>query len=81
MPNLIVATVTPAQTGVALGMNTVTRWVGGAFGSQMAISVLAAHPGPGGFPADRGFTEAFAITAVVLAAAVAASAIRRRQRS
>jgi EmrB/QacA subfamily drug resistance transporter len=73
MPNLIVATVPASETGVALGMNTVTRWVGGAIGSQMAISVLAAHPGRDGFPADRGFTEAFALTAVILVVAVGAS--------
>ncbi|MCW2953411.1 MAG: transporter, partial [Conexibacter sp.] len=73
MPNLIVATVAAGETGVALGMNTVTRWVGGALGSQMAISVLAAHPGIDGFPAERGFTAAFALTAAVLAVAVGAS--------
>ncbi len=79
MPNLIVNTVSASQTGVALGMNTVTRWVGGAFGSQMAISVLAAHPGVGGFPTASGFTEAFAITAGVLVVAVGASvAVPRR---
>jgi len=78
MPSLIVASVPPSQTGVATGMNTVTRWVGGAFGSQVAASILAGSAGGSGLPTDAGFTTAFAVTAAVLAvAAVATLAVPR----
>jgi MFS family permease len=78
MPSLIVAVVDPAQTGVATGMNTVTRWVGGAFGSQVAASILAASAGADGLATDGGFTTAFALTAAVLAiATLAALAVPR----
>jgi MFS family permease len=73
MPSLIVASVAADQTGVATGMNTVTRWVGGAFGSQVAASIIAASAGADGLPTDAGFTTAFALTAAVLVAAVAAT--------
>jgi MFS family permease len=69
MPSLIVTVVRPDQTGVATGMNTVTRWVGGAFGSQVAASILAANAGADGVPTDHGFTLAFAITAAILVVA------------
>jgi MFS family permease len=73
MPSLIVAAVPADQTGVATGMNTVTRWVGGAFGSQVAASILAASAGADGRPTDSGFTTAFALTAAVLVVAVVAT--------
>ena len=68
MPSLIVAVVAPGQTGVATGMNTVTRWIGGAFGSQVAASILAASGS-----SDAGFTTAFAATAGALVLATVAT--------
>lgn len=68
MPSLVVALVRPDQTGVATGMNTVTRWIGGAFGSQVAASILAASG-----HSDAGFTTAFALTAGVLVLATLAT--------
>ena len=41
MANLIIENVGPEQTGVATGMNTVTRTVGGAFGGAATASILA----------------------------------------
>ncbi|HWI71080.1 MAG TPA: MFS transporter, partial [Baekduia sp.] len=73
MPSLIVAVVRPDQKGVATGMNTVTRWVGGAFGSQVAASILAASAGADGLPTNSGFTVAFVLTAAVLAVATVAT--------
>ena len=54
MANLIVAAVPQSQVGIATGINTVTRTVGGAFGAAVATAILAGHtlagtPGP-----DRG---------------------------
>jgi MFS family permease len=66
MVNLIIENVGPAQTGIATGMNTVTRTVGGAFGGAATASVLAGSPG------NHGYTVAFALCAVALAIGVLA---------
>ena len=50
MANLIIENVGPEQTGVATGMNTVTRTVGGAFGGAAVASMLAGSVGANGFP-------------------------------
>src|SRR5213079_3538191 len=60
MVNLIIENVGPAETGIATGMNTVTRTVGGAFGGAAVASILAATVGRSGFPSAHGFTVAFA---------------------
>jgi hypothetical protein len=73
MPSLIIGAVPDDQTGVATGMNTVTRWVGGALGSQVAASIIAGSAGASGVPTERGFTTAFAVTAGVLVVAVGAT--------
>ena len=41
--NLIVGAVEPHQTGVASGMNTVMRTLGGALGGQISATLIAAH--------------------------------------
>jgi MFS family permease len=56
--NLIVQSVSPQQTGVASGMNTVMRTLGGALGGQLSASFIAAHTF-GGVPTVTGFTETF----------------------
>src|SRR2546423_8782506 len=43
MANLIVQNVRQEQTGVATGMNAVTRTLGGAFGGQLAATLLAGN--------------------------------------
>ena len=43
MANLIVENVRQEQTGVATGMNAVTRTLGGAFGGQLAATLLAGN--------------------------------------
>jgi MFS family permease len=70
MANLIVENVGPEQTGVATGINTVTRTVGGGFGGAATASLLAATVGVSGYPSARGYTEAFAFCAVALAIGV-----------
>jgi MFS family permease len=72
MVNLIIENVGPAETGVATGMNAVTRTVGGAFGGAAVASIVAASVGGGGFPSAHGFTVAFAACAVALALGVVA---------
>ena len=56
------------QTGVATGMNTVMRTLGGAFGAQLAATCIASSHGAAGLPSDQGFTLAFAMCALALAA-------------
>ncbi len=56
--NLIVQAVSPQQTGVASGMNTVMRTLGGALGGQLSATFIAAHT-VHGLPAVTGFSETF----------------------
>ncbi len=65
LANLIVAAVRQEQTGVAAGMNTVMRTLGGAFGAQLAVSCITASERHG-LPTDHGFTLAFGVCATAL---------------
>jgi EmrB/QacA subfamily drug resistance transporter len=64
--NLIVQAVPPHQTGVASGMNTVLRTLGGALGGQIAATFVAGST-VHGLPALTGFTTTFAMAALFLA--------------
>ena len=67
MANLIVEAVPPEQTGVASGMNTIARTVGGSVGSEISASIIAATVvASTGFPTERGYTTAFAVSAVAI---------------
>lgn len=59
------------QTGVATGMNAVTRTLGGAFGGQLAATLLASNLDASGVPTSSGFTLSFLMCLVALAAASA----------
>jgi EmrB/QacA subfamily drug resistance transporter len=67
MANLIVESVPVHQTGVATGMNTIVRNIGGAIGSQVSAVIVAASLAASGLPTERGFTIAFAVAAGMLA--------------
>jgi MFS family permease len=56
--NLIVQAVSSHQTGVASGMNTVMRTLGGAIGGQLSATFIAGHT-LHGLPTVTGFTETF----------------------
>jgi EmrB/QacA subfamily drug resistance transporter len=80
MVNLIIENVGPEQTGVATGMNAVTRTVGGAFGGAVVASILAGSVDGGLFPSAHGFTVAFAACAIAVVVGVLAGlAIPRRR--
>jgi len=66
MANLIVEAVPAEQTGVATGMNTIVRTIGGAIGSTVAGEIVTATVGANGEPTERGFTIAFAASAAAL---------------
>ena len=68
--NLIVQAVPPQQTGVASGMNTVLRTLGGALGGQIAATLVAASI-VRGLPAQTGFTATFGMATVFLTACTA----------
>ncbi len=79
MANLIVQNVRQEQTGVATGMNAVTRTLGGAFGGQLAATLLASNLGAAGIPTSSGFTLSFLMCLIALAAALGfAVAVPRR---
>jgi EmrB/QacA subfamily drug resistance transporter len=67
--NLIVQAVPPSQTGVASGMNTVMRTLGGALGGQLSATFIVnnhAH----GLPTVTGFTDTYVMATVFLAVCV-----------
>jgi EmrB/QacA subfamily drug resistance transporter len=69
--NLIVGAVEPHQTGVASGMNTVMRTLGGALGGQISATFIADHV-LHGFPTVTGFTQSYWLaTGFLVVAAVA----------
>jgi EmrB/QacA subfamily drug resistance transporter len=70
MANLIVQNVRQDQTGVATGMNAVTRTLGGAFGGQLAATLLADNIGSSGLPTSSGFTLSFLMCLIALAGAL-----------
>jgi predicted MFS family arabinose efflux permease len=78
--NLIVGAVPPQQTGIASGMNTVMRLLGGAVGGQLSATFIAGHVFHG-LPAVGGFTETFAVSAAFLALCVGASLLVPRIQS
>ncbi|MEA2191094.1 MAG: hypothetical protein QOI73_1215 [Solirubrobacteraceae bacterium] len=80
MANLIVDAVPQQQVGVATGINSIMRTIGGSLGAQVTASIVATHVIRGSrSPAESGFTEAFVLSALVLVLAFAAAlAIPRR---
>jgi EmrB/QacA subfamily drug resistance transporter len=66
MANLIIENVGAGETGIATGMNAVTRTVGGAFGGAVVASILQGSVGGGGFASEGSFTTAFAVCAGAL---------------
>jgi EmrB/QacA subfamily drug resistance transporter len=67
MANLIVEAVPAHQTGVATGMNTIVRTIGGAVGSQVSAGIVTATATAAHVPTERGFTIAFGSAAAALA--------------
>jgi MFS family permease len=60
--NLIVQAVPPTQTGVASGMNTVMRTLGGALGGQLTATFIADNTAHG-LPTVTGFTISYLLAA------------------
>jgi EmrB/QacA subfamily drug resistance transporter len=75
MAALVVDAVPSEQTGVASGMNANIRTVGGAIGSAVVASLVAAQVNANGVPLESGFTHGFLLLFVVSVAAVAAAVL------
>jgi MFS family permease len=81
MANLIIEAVPPTQTGVATGMNTNIRSIGGALGSSIATSIVVTDLLPSGFPKEAGFAAAFVVCGLsMIVAGLAALAVPSRRR-
>jgi EmrB/QacA subfamily drug resistance transporter len=80
LANVVVESVRMDQTGIATGMNAVMRTIGGAVGSQIAASILAANLLASGRPAEEGYTISYALMGLtVLAATFVALAVPGRR--
>ena len=66
MSTLIVQAVPPEQTGVATGVNAVARWVGAAFGGQLAATFVASSVAASGLPTVEGYEHAFEMALLAL---------------
>ncbi|HET6551860.1 MAG TPA: MFS transporter [Solirubrobacter sp.] len=82
MANLVVESVPREEVGVATGINTIMRSVGGALGAQLVASLLAGKTIAGTpIPAEAAYTDAFIVAAVAAGlATLAALAIPQRRR-
>jgi EmrB/QacA subfamily drug resistance transporter len=69
MSNLVVDAVPQSQTGVASGMNTNIRTVGGAIGSAVLATVVTSGAQPSGLPVEAGYTHGFGVLAATSALA------------
>jgi MFS family permease len=72
MSALIVAGVSPEQTGVASGMNANIRTIGGSIGAAVMSSVVTATAHHGSLPTESGYNHGFALLAIGAVAAAGA---------
>ena len=85
MAGLIADNVDPREMGVAGGMNTVVRMIGGVIGGQVGAALLTARTlGESGVPAESAYTITFtlsmatALVAAGIALAIDAKPVQRR---
>ena len=71
--SVVIASVPAHQSGVASGMNANIRTIGGSIGSAVLAGIVTARLGPGGYPAESGYTTGFLVLAGCLVAATAAA--------
>jgi MFS family permease len=78
--NLIVQSVSAEQTGVASGMNTVMRTLGGALGGQVSATFIASHMAHG-HPTVTGFRETFLMATGFLVVCLLAGVLVPKRRA
>jgi EmrB/QacA subfamily drug resistance transporter len=84
MANLVVESVPREEVGVATGINTIMRSLGGALGAQLVATLLTTQTLPNSpLPAEAAYTDAFIVAAVAAGLAMVAAlmipVIRRPQ--
>src|SRR4051794_31293484 len=84
MANLVVEAVPRDEVGVATGINTIMRSLGGALGAQLVASLLTGKTiANSAIPTESAYTDAFIVAAIAaalpMAAALAIPNPRRRQ--
>jgi EmrB/QacA subfamily drug resistance transporter len=77
MANLIVDAVPQSEVGIATGINTVMRTVGGSFGAAIVTAILTSTSDP--MPSEGLYTAAFAFSAVAGFIAIMASLLIPRR--
>jgi len=76
LAGVVIASVPPAQTGVASGMSANIRTIGGSIGSAVMAGLVTARTDVSGLPLERGYVIGFAVLAGgMVVAAVAATFI------
>jgi MFS family permease len=75
MTTLAVQSVTERRTGIAGGMNHLSRLIGSALGAQLAATVLDSHLDASGGRTSHGYTLAFGVGAVALLLGVIGAAL------
>ncbi len=73
MANLIVGSVPAGQTGAATGMNANIRTIGGSIGAAVTSVLVTGRLQPSGLPHESGYTQGFALLAVLCLAAAGAA--------
>jgi EmrB/QacA subfamily drug resistance transporter len=83
MANLVVESVPSDEVGVATGINTIMRTLGGALGAQLVASLLTGKTIAGTpIPAEAAYTDAFIVAAVAAVLAMfCALSIPHKRRS
>jgi EmrB/QacA subfamily drug resistance transporter len=74
MSALVVQAVPAEQTGVASGMNTNIRTIGGAIGAAVMSSIVTSGVVAGSLPRESGYTHGFGVLAIAAVGAAAAAA-------
>ncbi|MEV6851777.1 MFS transporter [Actinoplanes sp. NPDC051411] len=85
LPALLIAHVTPAETGIANSVNSISRSVGMSLGTAFVVTMMTRNPiaGPVPLPRETQFVTVFVVGAALaaLAAAVVAGALPRARRT
>jgi MFS family permease len=73
LPALLIANVTPAETGIANSVNSISRSVGMSLGTAFVVTMLTRNPiaGPVPLPHESQFVVIFVVGAALAAAAAA----------
>ena len=73
MSSLVVQAVPPEQTGVASGMNTNIRTIGGSIGAAVMSSIVVSGVHAGQLPKESGYTHGFLVLTLAAVGAAVAS--------